>query len=124
MSAKTVVGDVTVTVALPTTPSTVARTAVVPAFRPVTSPDAATEAIVLSAELHATARPVRRLPNASRGTAESTTAVPTAIVGAAGVTSTDVAGVGRTCSATLPDRPPAAAMTVTVPGEPPRTTPV
>src|SRR5262245_40086642 len=78
-----------VTVADPLFPSLVAVIVVVPAATAVTAPDAEMVATPVLLELHATARPVNRLPASSRTNAVSVVVCPTDIDNGLGVMLTD-----------------------------------
>ena len=86
-----------------------------PTAVPVTRPFASTVAMLASAVVHVTARPVSALPLASFGVAVSCTVVFTAIVAVAGVTSTEATGTRFTVIAAVPLLPSLVAVTVTGP---------
>jgi len=75
---------VTVTVTLPICPSLVALIVTVPAFRPVTTPEDDTVAVLLLVDDHVIVRPVRTLPLASFNVAVSVMVASSATVGDVG----------------------------------------
>jgi hypothetical protein len=94
---------VTVTVAVPVTPSTVAVIVALPtAATAVTTPVALTVATAVFPELQVTGRPVSVAPLASRALAVSCCVPPTATLAVAGDTLTAATGTGRTVRATGP----------------------
>jgi hypothetical protein len=114
-------GGVTVTLAVPFTPSLVAViVAGPPAATPVTRPLLETVATELSELVHVTLRPVSIPPSASSGVALSCTVPPAAIEGVGGVTATDATGAEIVMLA-WPVTPPLLAVIVT---GPPALTPV
>jgi len=114
---------VTVTAALPLTPSLVAEIVTMPARTPVTTPAAETVAIVASLERHATVRSVTTAPLVSRTVATSRVVSPAVIVVAEGATETLPTGIGTTVTAADPVLPSLVALTVAVPGATAVTTP-
>jgi len=98
---------VTVTAAVPETPSVVAVIVAVPADFPVTTPDPLTVATAVLSLLHAMVCPPNVLPEASFGVAESVVVAPTRMDAVAGVTAT-LATVGG-ARMPVPSLPPHAA---------------
>jgi hypothetical protein len=89
-------------VAVPVTPSLVARMVVPPAETAVTDPLVDTVAIAVLSLLHVTVRPVNTVFDASRVVAESCVVPPTAIVALLGDTLTLATGASVTVSVAEP----------------------
>ncbi len=115
-SSRSAAPGVTVTLAVPSTPSTVAVMVAVPTSAACTRPFPSTPATGESLEAHVTVRPVSGLPPASRGVAVSCTVAPDASVVAGGVTSTLATDTAVTVTLAVPSTPSTVAVTVTGPG--------
>jgi len=110
-------GGVTVTVADPDRPSLVAVIDIVPAFSPVTSPLAETDATCgLDVPVdHVIGRPVSTPPLASLSTAVACVVSPSSMEEEASVTVTVATGGGLTVSMAEPTLPPLVALMLVVP---------
>src|SRR3954469_20465392 len=110
-------GLVTVRPAVPCAPSLVAVIVAFPAATPLTSPLADTVAAAVLLDAHVTERPDRSAPLLSFGVAVSCCVAPTAMLAVAGVTVTDLTGVGFAAVVPLAtlDRFPKVASTFNVP---------
>jgi hypothetical protein len=97
---------VTVTTAVPLTPSTVALIVAVPAATPVTTPVELTVAVAAALDAHNTVRPVTTAPVASSASARSATVRPTWMLAVAGTSRTCVTGRGETATGTTALLPP------------------
>jgi len=115
---------VTVTVEMPLLPSLVAVIVASPAETPVTTPVVETVAMALLLVDHVTVRPVSTLPLPSLVVAVSVVVWPTTTDAVGGATVTVATGTGVTVTEEVPVFPSLAAVIVTVPVEPPVTTPV
>jgi hypothetical protein len=116
---------VTVTVAVPVTPSTVAVIVALPtAATAVTTPVALTVATAVFPELQVTGRPVSVAPLASRAVAVSCCVPPTARLAVAGVTITVATGTTVTVTAAVPVTPSTVAVIVALPTATAVTTPL
>jgi hypothetical protein len=117
-------GELTVTVAPPTTPSTAAWIAAVPADTACTIPVLETVATAGFPDVHVTTRSPSGVPDPSRTVAPSVVVPPTSSATVAGETITDAAAARSTRTVTVPDAPSARARMRVVPGDTPRTSPV
>src|SRR5688572_19936962 len=119
-----VAGAVTVTVTVPTFPSIVAVTVVLPGPTAVITPACVTVATLVFALCHVTGRPVSALPWASRGVAVICCVAPVVRLTVAGATSTVATGTTVTVTVAVPVFPSLVAVIVAVPGPAAVTTPV
>jgi hypothetical protein len=94
LTGPTAGGAVTVTAAVPLTPSAVAVIVADPAPTAVTSPVLLTVATAGALDVQTKVRPARSAPAASRATAASCCVPPTASEAVAGVTDTDAVVAG------------------------------
>lgn len=113
----------TVTDAVPLTPSLVAVIVAVPLETPVTTPLAFTVAAAVLLLLQPTIRPVSVLPDASRVVAVRVTVCPTTVWAVDGVTCTAATGTARTVTVAEACFPSMDAMMTALPGARPVTTP-
>src|SRR5262249_40061548 len=111
----------TVTVADPITPSTVAKMIAVPGDSPLTTPVADTDAMPGAPLDHDTDRPVNSWLFAAWALALSCTVCPTVTLGVAGLTTTFATGTGATLTVAVPVFPSLVAVIVAVPGVTPVT---
>src|SRR2546422_7478028 len=108
----------------PLWPSLVAVIVAAPATFAVTSPVPVTLATGVLLPAHATARPVRMVPLASRRVALSCTVWPTGTLADAGLTVTDATGTPLTVMLAVPLWPSLVAVMVTAPATTPVTSPL